>query len=208
MDSPVSEWVDAYNAEHAHSALDGATPNDVWCSQTNELRFPDDEAIRLAMLSTGRTYRVQQAGVHFQNRYYTSPDLARQHLIHRDVEVRYMPRDPSFIEVFVDGKWRATAFPHQSLTDAQKDELKRIVRDQYRTARNYHKEGARRRAIAAQTAPGDLAQMAADPDTLGPDDDAFLDLADAASISQVDQAPAPDPLDVEQNDTEIEGDGS
>ena len=194
----VDEWVDCYNNERPHQSLGGLTPDQAWCQQDNPLREAELETLRLALLASDRaSYKVQPVGVSFNNRYYTAPEFATRGLVGRQVQVRYMPSDDSFIEVFADGKWVCTALLHADLTDEQRDEIKEATRDQYTRARAYHAAAAeRRKTLAAAGQNGLPAAPSVEDDTeLGASDEDFLRLVDP-SASNTD-----DPQDTPGEDT-------
>lgn len=170
----IVEWVDTYN-DRVHSSLDGLSPNQVWCSQSTPLRFPSEDALADAMLMAARTHKVHTTGVRFQNQDYTAPEL--NPLVGREVEVRFMPHDPSFIVVFCDGKRICTALPHKDLSDAQRLEIVTATRAQYASARQFHVAAAARRRAEAEADPNHTPPADGD----GMSDDEMLTLIEAAS---------------------------
>lgn len=190
----IDEWVDSYNAERPHGSLGGKTPDEVWCAQETPLRTLDPEALRLAMLLADRpAYKVHAAGVSFRGQYFTAPDLATNGMVGREVQVRYMPTDESFIEVFYDGEWMCTAVPHVNLTDEQREQIISAGKDQYTHARAYHAAAAERRRTMVFSDPDRLGVtgLARDDDLSASDDD-YLNLsAEAAG------ADAPQPTEAE-----------
>lgn len=172
-------WVEIYNSR-AHSSLGGASPNEAWCASTRPLTEADPETIRLSMLRANRTYRVQNKGVHFQGRYYMGPGIASEGLVGRDVEVRHIPSDPSFIDLYIDDKWVTTAYPHADLTEAQRREIDQLRRDQYTDARAYLDAAARSRRVEAEANGAVMVATRPNHDAglLAGDDDAYLELID------------------------------
>lgn len=149
----VFDYVEEYNSLRPHSSLGGRTPNQAWCEDNTPLQSADPEAIRLSLLEERRSYKVQQKGIHFRNVYYTAPELGYEGLVGSKVQVRYMPRDPSFIEVFYDGEWMCTAFPHANLTDSMREQIMKQVRAESSDARARQKSAAGKRRQAAAENP-------------------------------------------------------
>lgn len=175
----LENWVEEYNSTRPHSALGGRTPNQVWAEQQNPLRQVAPEMLRLSLMASKRSYKVHPRGIHFQKQYYTAPELAS--LVGSLVDVRYLPRDDSFIEVFVGDKWVCTAFLHPDLTDTQRAEIRARNQEQYTKARTYLLAAKERRLKAAQAGSGVLLTQPAGPPVseLAADADAFLALAES-----------------------------
>lgn len=143
------DWVEQYNTERPHSALGGRTPLEAWCEQYNPLREVDPQALRLAMLLEAKPRKVHPDGVFFDNRYYQRGALAGY--VGRKVNIRHLPYDRSFVEVFDGDTWICTAFPHADLTEDERDDLERLRRQQYTNARVHLAATAERRAMAVET---------------------------------------------------------
>lgn len=200
-------WVEAYNSERPHSALAGQTPNQVWVEHDPSLRQPDPEATRLAMLVESKPRKVQPTGVYFDGQYYTSPELGAAQLIGAEVVVRYMPMNLSFIEVYYNDKWVATAYPHASLTPAQREALDEMRRAQYKDARSYHAAAAERRSLESDIDPEALIYTEAfgpPAEALAGDDQALFDLMDAADIDEDEDEDEQGDEDEEERDEDEE----
>ena len=141
----ILDWVDRYNSERGHDALGGRTPDEVWTSQSTPLKNVDPAALRMAMLASENSYTVHPTGISFQKRWYTSPGLAKSGLIGKKVNVRFLPNDPTFIEIFDDEKWVCTGFLHKNLTAAQKKEIIDIRIEQATVADAHYRAGVQRR---------------------------------------------------------------
>lgn len=150
----IFDWVDEYNSERPHSSLGGRTPNQVWCENTAPIRAAHPEAIRLSMLKAEKPRKVAQQGVFFDNCYYMAPELSR--VVGHTVEVRHMPHDDSFVEVFFQDSWLCTAYPHADLTDEDRRRMSERNREQYSDARAHATRAAERRRALAAGSPGDL----------------------------------------------------
>lgn len=142
-------WMQEYNSERPHSSLDGRTPLQVWCEQTNLLREADPDGLRLALMQDAKPRRVQPTGVFFKNRYYQRGALAGW--IGRDVVVRYLPtrRSSRCSTRPARGSRPRTRTPN--LTEDELDELDQLRRSQYRSARRLIVAAAQRRADAVVT---------------------------------------------------------
>jgi putative transposase len=72
------------------------------------------------------------------------------------VEVRYVPHDDRHIEVFIDGRWLATARPQNALTAAERDRILDQRRaDAAEQGRRQRRASRRARTrLAAMTEPG------------------------------------------------------
>lgn len=179
----VEEAKQQYN-ERPHSSLDNKTPNEVWAEETEPLRAVDPEAVRLSLLREDRTYKVQPVGVFHRGRYYTSPELGRRGLVGRKVSVRYLPRDDSFIEIFVGDEWICTAVENRNLPPETRAEIQRINNTKFREAKAFQERAAERRRLAAAKDPNSLldggsAQVDLEETLLG-DADEYLRLVERA----------------------------
>jgi len=147
----LETWVDGYNNDRTHSMI-GMTPNQKWASFNGGLKAPDEQALRLAMMTTDRTRKVQPSGVFFNNQYYTSSKLGPW--IGRQVQVKYFPSEERFIEVFgPDGDWIGTAYQQVNLTAAQRKEILEESRKSFTEARGFQKRAAERRRAEALADP-------------------------------------------------------
>lgn len=174
------DWVERYNTERPHQTLEGRTPLQAWCDHHTPLRQVDVDQLRLSMVISEDDRKVTKSGVRFDRVDYTSPDLPP---VGTKVEVRYLPHDRSFIEVFYDGQWACTAWPHANLTDEEVRQLQQRRIDQYTDARAFHRAAAERRQLAAAEATPEQprilpAAAVVTPADLAPDDEALLELGD------------------------------
>ena len=191
----LDDWVARYNTERPHSALDGRTPLQAWAAQQTPLRAPDMEAVRLAMMPAARGRKVTPDGISFNNQLYTSGELARLRLVGRQVDVRFLPNDESFIEVFDGDDWLCTCVPAHQVSTEDLDLLRQVRKEQYTTARAYHEAARERRALAVATATPDNPvilpfSLATDSSLLGGEDD-LLDLTDTSGDGDSGRAPRP-----------------
>jgi putative transposase len=152
LQARVREFIDAYNTGHRHSSLGGMTPAEKWASSAAPLDVVEPERLRW-MLLADQTRKVDKDGIHFENGIFVAPDLNR---VGRgtEVEVRYMPHDLRWIEVFTQDGSLCTAFPQERLSDEQIDA---IVAARHEAAR----EMARRKAAASRKARARIAPLTA-----------------------------------------------
>ena len=178
-------WVEQYNCTRPHGGIGGQTPLERWQADPVGLRFVPDEALYDAMLVAKRTHKVGKNGIRFRNRDYVAAELNPH--VGRSVQLRYLPHDDSFIEVFSDDKHVATATAVTRLTPEQRRELLNVRRVQYVQARGLLADGARLRirrhedtlaAAAAGTGTNNLSPLSASPLTDARDADAgaYLEL--------------------------------
>lgn len=99
-----------------------------------------------------QTRRVLKDGIHFGGAIFIAPELTR--IGGRTVEVRYMPHDLRFIEVFTEDCWLCTAYPQDELTREQAEAVIRQRREAVR-------EMGRRKAAASRKARTRIAPLTA-----------------------------------------------
>jgi putative transposase len=176
-------WVDFYNSERPHQALDGATPLQAWAAQHTPIRKAEPEQVRLAMMPAANARKVTPDGVSFRGQLYTSGELARLRMVGRKVDVRYLPHDPSFIEVFDGDTWLCTCVPVDKLDADGLELMAQVRKEQYTTARAYQDAARERRELAVATATPDqpalLPLSAPRPASLFGGDEDLLLLAEA-----------------------------
>lgn len=207
----VYDYLEEYNSSHRHSSLGGRTPNQVWCDDDTPLQPVEPEALRLSLLEERRSYKVHPKGIHFRNVWYTALELAPH--VGSKVEVRYMPRDPSFIEVFSEGDWVCTGYPNINLPESEREKFREKTRRQYLDARAWTTDASEERKRAALENPGEV--IVTEDSTVGPpsgemiaNEAALLALgedphpgADAYPEAEPDLEPDPEP-DSEPDDRE------
>jgi putative transposase len=115
------EWVASYNFARPHTALDGLTPAQAWEQDKTPLRAASEEDLRRYLLECPGSRVVEPRGVKFQNRWYTSDQL-QPHLA-RKVELRRMPHDARWLEIYLDGRWICRAVRHDEASEAQRQRV-------------------------------------------------------------------------------------
>jgi putative transposase len=112
------DWVNTYNTRRPHAGLGGQTPLERWRADATPLRIVPEEELRFLLLpAQGRT--VQKDGIHFGGIAFIAAELNGR--VGQSVEVRAMPHDLRRIEVFVGGRWLATAYPQATLSAEQRE---------------------------------------------------------------------------------------
>jgi putative transposase len=96
--------------------LDGLTPLQAWQADDTVLHRVDAELLRHLLLA-GDDKTVQKNGIRFNNLYYVAPEINGRG--GQVVQIRYMPHDDRWIEVYLDGEHLCTAYPQGHLTDEQ-----------------------------------------------------------------------------------------
>jgi putative transposase len=127
------EWVAEYNFDRPHSSLLGRTPAQAWREDQTPLRVASERDLRHYLLECPGTRVVEPRGVKFANRWYTDEEL--QDLIQRRVELRLMPHDNRWIEIYHQGKWicratrddEASEEERQRVLDARADAARRAA---------------------------------------------------------------------------------
>ena len=113
----LSQWIEGYNAEHEHSAL-GCTPLQAWAADPTPVAEVGFEDLWFGFL-LGKDAKVSPKGIRHRSIDYADPEGVIGNNIGRTLEVRYLPHDSSFIEVFKDGAHLATCYPVGSFTPDQ-----------------------------------------------------------------------------------------
>ena len=151
LQARVREFIDAYNSERRHSSL-GMTPAEKWASSAAPIDVVPAERLRW-MLLADQTRKMDKDGIHFENAIFVAPELNE---VGRgtEVEVRYMPHDRRWIEVFTRDGWLCTAYPQDRLSEEQAGA---VVAQRYEAAR----EMGRRKAAASRKARARIAPLTA-----------------------------------------------
>ncbi|WP_052666751.1 Mu transposase C-terminal domain-containing protein [Nitriliruptor alkaliphilus] len=185
----LSEWLDVYNHERGHGQLNGRTPAEVWVSDDYELRHVDPDEIWPAMLAVERR-KVGPTGVRLNSRHYMCAALTRR--VGQNVQARYLPNHPDFIEVFDEtGRIHiGTAF--ETLDDDQWQEVSAIRREQLSQVKRDIRGSVERRVTRALERPEDNTFTSSRRKS---DADELLELEDEASADEPPTMTEPDPSD-------------
>ncbi|MEV0633267.1 Mu transposase C-terminal domain-containing protein [Nonomuraea wenchangensis] len=148
-----ASWAAWYNTMRPHSALDGRTPVQAWNDDPSALARIGAERLRHLLLA-GVERTVGKDGVRLHGLAYVAPELQGRR--GQQVQVRYMPHDDRFIEVYLDGEHLCTAHPQGQLTDEQVEAFREHARQETkRLNRQRRKAGARTRAELAPLTDAD-----------------------------------------------------
>ena len=112
----IADWIDSYVTEHVHGSL-GCTPLEAWQRDGTPIRKAADAQLWEDFLAQKDNVKISKNGVRFDTIDFVAAELNGH--VGRKVEVRYLPNDRTFIEVFLDGIHLCTAFPRNDLTEDQ-----------------------------------------------------------------------------------------
>lgn len=114
-------WAYWYNMERPHRMLDGRTPAEAWNEDVSPIH--PVAADRLRHLLLAETQRVVgKDGVRFNSLSYVAPELHGRG--GERVQVRYMPHDARWIEVYLDDVHLCTAFPQGQLPPGEAEKFR------------------------------------------------------------------------------------
>src|SRR5690606_9869997 len=99
--------------------------------------------------------KVTADGISFGGKLFTSGELASLRMVGREVDVRFLPNDGSFIEVFDGDQWLCTCVPVTNLDQDGLALMAKVRREQYLTARTFQDVARDRRHLAVATATPD-----------------------------------------------------
>lgn len=141
----LADWVDWYVTEHRVNGE--ATPLEAWRSDPHPLEHVEPEQLWIDMLLAKDRCKVSKNGIRFDRIDFTAPEVTG--LVGRSVEIRYLPHDRTFIEVFLDGAHVCTAHPKDDLTAEQaqavivrRKEVRLQARSRFTTANRQRKQNA------------------------------------------------------------------
>ena len=136
-----ASWVAWYNTERPHSGLDGRTPLQAWNEDSSALVRIDADRVRHLLLA-GAERTIGADGVRLNGLAYVAPELQGRR--GQSVEVRYMPHDDRFVEVYLHGKHLCTAYPQGQLTDEQTEQFRAHARAEAKRLAGERRRAARR----------------------------------------------------------------
>jgi putative transposase len=110
----LAEWMDFYNTRHRNRAIEG-TALEAWQRDDTPLREVPTDQLWVDFLIAKNHVKVGKAGIRFAKIDYVALDGELDKVFGQHVEVRYLPHDHAFIEVFHDGQHLATCYPADGL---------------------------------------------------------------------------------------------
>lgn len=113
----LADWMDRYLTQHVNSTT-GMTPLQAWRADGTPLDDIPAERLWEDFLLAKPT-KVSKNGIRFDGIDFVGPELTGA--VGRTVELRHLPHDRTFIEVFVDHEHLCTAYPSHKLTADQSD---------------------------------------------------------------------------------------
>lgn len=144
----LADWFDRYNMDHVIAGED-RTPIEIWRSDAHPLTEIPVERLHQDFLVAKESVKVSKKGVRFDKIDYVASALLKY--VGRTVEVRHLPHDRSFIEVFTGGTHLCTAFPVSMLTADQSEEFLQARRNESREARRRFSTANRKRRASNRT---------------------------------------------------------
>lgn len=122
----LDAFIDDYNYNRVHSALD-ATPFEAWRDDPTPVERVDDDLIRHGFQAEARGRRVSANGIRFRGIDYIHPHLGKHpvygSLSGREVHLRFLPNDRSFIDVYLGEEFVCTAVPHERLSRVERQRV-------------------------------------------------------------------------------------
>lgn len=160
-------WVNWYNTERPHSQIDGRTPLQAWADDQSAVHRISDAELRHLLLA-GAERTIGKDGVRLRGLAYIAPELQGRR--GQQVQVRFMPHDDRFIEVYLGTRHLCTAYPQGQLTAEEADQFRAHARDQAkRLAAQRRQAAARARAeLTPLTRPGPAEQSRLIPSSAEP----------------------------------------
>lgn len=151
----LADWMDWYLLEHRVSGR--LTPLEAWRADGHPLESVEPEQLWVDMLVAKERCKVSKNGIRFDRIDWTAPEVTG--VCGRKVEIRYLPHDRTFIEVFLDGAHLCTAYPQQDLTPDQEQALMKRRQDEFARARSRFTTANRQRK---RNADGEVHRLATD----------------------------------------------
>ncbi|MGB3763760.1 MAG: Mu transposase C-terminal domain-containing protein [Ornithinimicrobium sp.] len=119
----LADWMDNYVTNHVISTT-GQTPLQMWQADPTPLEGIAPERLWQDLL-LAKNVKVSKNGIRFDTIDWVIPSGGLTGTVGRKVEIRHLPHDRSFIEVFLDGVHLGTAYPRDLLTVDETEEFLR-----------------------------------------------------------------------------------
>jgi putative transposase len=116
----LDDWIGDYNANHIVTTMK-MTPLQAWRADGTLLDEIAPERLWQDMLVSKERNKVSKNGIRWDTIDWVAPELVK--VVGRHVEIRHLPHDRSFIEVFLDGDHLCTAVPVEELDDQAKQDI-------------------------------------------------------------------------------------
>jgi putative transposase len=114
----LADWMDHYTCSHVNSSI-GMTALQAWQADGTALDPIADEQLWQDFLVSKDRCKVSKNGIRWDRIDWVAPELIGT--VGEHVEVRYLPHDRTFVEVFYDGAHLCTAYPNTNLSDDDKE---------------------------------------------------------------------------------------
>lgn len=120
----LADWMDRYVTDHVISTT-GQTPLQMWQADATPLDEIAPQRLWQDFL-LAKDVKVSKNGIRFAKIDWIIPTgKGLNGTVGRKVEIRHLPHDRSFIEIFLDGEHLGTAYPKDLLTPDQTEEFLR-----------------------------------------------------------------------------------
>jgi putative transposase len=183
----LADWVDWYLIEHVNAET-GLTALQAWQADGTPLEEIADEQLWQDFLISKDRCKVSKNGIRWDTIDWIAPELidAKGRL----VEIRHLPHDRTFIEVFLDGKHLCTAVPNIDVDDETAHQVlltrnatRRQAQQRFKTANRLRRSG--HDEIYPLEITKDGKRIVRDPveDLMSGLDDALQDLLDTVTSS-------------------------
>jgi putative transposase len=116
----LDHWFTRYITQHRHPGI-GCTPLQAWQQDNTPVDEVPAAKLWLDFLVAKDLVTVSREGVRFRTVDFIAPELLGT--VDRKVEVRYLPHDLTFIEMFLDNEHLCTAYPRHESTPEQDQAL-------------------------------------------------------------------------------------
>ncbi|WP_231123962.1 Mu transposase C-terminal domain-containing protein [Nocardioides sambongensis] len=118
----LADWADTYAINHVISTTQ-QTPLQMWQSDPYPTTEVPPEQLWQDFLTAKHACKVSKNGIRFDTIDWVIPDRDMNAFAGRKVEIRHLPHDRSYIEVFLDGEHLGTAYPKNALNADQTEEF-------------------------------------------------------------------------------------
>ncbi len=139
------------NREAKVASRDGQTRLEAWLANERMVELVEPTYVRHKFVAATRDgYTVHKSGVSFKGVFYTAPEFHGK--VGRTVQLRYLPNDRSFVDVYLDGEFLCTATPTKNLSREQQAKLSAMRRSRLAKSERILKRGAKQTIEAAELA--------------------------------------------------------
>lgn len=138
----LEDWFATYVCEHVVSTI-GMTPLQAWQRDHTPVDAPPEQTLWRDLLVADKAAKVSKNGVRFKTHDFTAAELSR--FIGRKLEIRYLPHDLNFIELFDNDRHICTAYRRDSLSEDQRQDVIKGRNAEFAKARRWGSQSNRLR---------------------------------------------------------------